>query len=115
MTWNPLSWLPFTRNGRQTLIYLTLAGCGPALSYMVWHILDVVEKFPGAGAEQRLSSYVELAQYVFWSLVIIVMALAAFVSIRALKISKNGFEMDAQDREGETIHDGDSVTVTKDA
>jgi hypothetical protein len=111
MKWySPLSWLPYTREGRQTLIYLVLAGCGPALCFCLMWILQVVETFPGASGEQRLAAYVELAKPMGWSLIIIVLALACFVSIRSIK-GPGGFE--AQGRDDEPIKSGDAVVVTK--
>ena len=99
MKWyNPLTWLPYTRPGRQTLIYIVLALCGPALTVCIMHILDVVEKFPDTTGEARLTAYVELAKPLTWSLLIIVVALACFVSIRAIKIGPDGLEASSRDQ-----------------
>jgi len=95
---------PFTREGRQTLVYITLAGCGPALTACIMWALSVIEKFPGASAEQRLDRYVELAYPLTWGLLLIVLALACFVSIRAVKLEagKDGVKLDASgDGDGE--------------
>lgn len=87
MKWyNPLTWFPFARAARQTLIYIVLALSGPALTICVMWTLEVVERFAGVSAERRLEAYVELAKPLGWSLLIIIVALACFVSIRAIKI-----------------------------
>lgn len=106
MKWyNPFTWIPFTRAGRQTLIYLALFGCGPALTWCIMRTLDVVEKFPNTTGEARLAAYVELAKPLTWSLLIIIVALACFVSIRAIKIGKDGLEAESQENP-----DGESDT-----
>lgn len=110
MTFNPLTWLPFTREGRQTLIYIVLALCGPALTGCIMWALKVVETFPGTTGEQRLNAYVKLSEPIGWSLLIIVTALACFVSIRSIK-GPGGTEV--QGRDDDAIRDGDQVTVSK--
>lgn len=78
---------PFTREGRQTLVYLVFAGCGPALTLVVmWAMSKALEHESLFGTFSRLSTIVAV------SLLIIVTGLAMFVSIRAVKISKDGFE-----------------------
>lgn len=84
--------VPFTRDGRQTLIYLTFAGCGPALTALVLWSLSVIRVFPGADAATRLAKFADLAMLVGLALLVIVLALACFVSIRAIKIGKDGIE-----------------------
>ena len=111
MTWNPLTWIPWLRDGRQTLIYVTLALCGPALTACIMWALNVVEHFPGADGEARLAAYVDLAKPLTWALMVIVLALACFVSIRAIKVGRDGIS--AEGREDDVVHDGDQVTVTK--
>lgn len=93
MRWyNPLTWLPYTREGRQTLIYLALAGCGPALTVVMVWAMQVIRDWNEASAAARLDKFATLAYLIGASLLIIVTALACFVSIRAVKISKDGFE-----------------------
>jgi len=77
---------PFTREGRQTLVYLSLAGAGPATSGINLWAMSV------AADAGQWSSFHSLAMTNGMSNGIIVTALAMFVSIRAIKISKNGFE-----------------------
>lgn len=115
MTWNPLTWIPWTRLGRQTLLTMVFALCGPALTACIMWLLNVVETFPGATGQERLDAYVKLAQPVGWSLIIIVVALAAYISIRSIKAGKDGIEATSfGEDEAEPIKSGDSVTVTKD-
>ena len=100
MKWyNPFTWVPFSQDGRQTLVYLALAGCGPALLGAMlgtgFTALDVIRNWPDAAAEQRLDAYAILAgqiiAFVGWALMTIVLALACFVSIRAISFNiKNG-------------------------
>lgn len=98
MKWyNPWTWVPFTHQGRQTLIYITLALCGPALTFCIMWALSVVEQFPGTSGEARLAAYVELAKPMTWALLIIVVALACFVSIRAIRIGKDGLSAEGGD------------------
>ena len=87
-----MSLFPFTREGRQTLVYLTLAGCGPALTFVIVWALGVIRDFNGADAAQRLDKFATLATIIASALVIIVIALSCFVSIRAIKIGKDGIE-----------------------
>lgn len=77
---------PFTREGRQSLIYIVLAGCGPALTLVVIWAMSLTER---AG---QWAIFASLADKVAWGLLLIVLALACFVSIRAIKIGKNGIE-----------------------
>lgn len=94
MSWNPITWFPFTREGRQTLMYLVTAGCGVALTACVMWTLKIIETFPETPGQARLDAYVALAQPLGWALLIIVVAHACFVSIRAVKIKagKDGID-----------------------
>lgn len=79
---------PFTREGRQTLIYLSFAGAGPALSgIQIWAMLQAMR----AGQWKVFS---DLAMVNAAGQFLVVLALTAFVSIRAIKIGKGGLEMD---------------------
>lgn len=86
---------PFTRDGRQTLIYLMAAFCAPVLTALVWWAMKL------AAGSAQWTIFGRLADKVALALLISSITFAAFVSIRALKVGKNGFEMDAQDREGD--------------
>ena len=92
MNWNPISWWPFTRDGRQTLVYLVFAGCGPALTVVVIWAMRVIRDWTGASVADRLDKFASLAMVIGAALLIITIALACFVSIRAVKIGKDGIE-----------------------
>jgi hypothetical protein len=84
-------WVPFTHEGRQTLIYLIFAGAGPALTLVGLVILEKTEK---AGQWDIFGSQ---ARMFGWSLFVIVAGLGMFVSIRGFKISREGAEFSAKD------------------
>ena len=102
---------PFTRAGRQTLVYVALAGCGPVLTLFVYWAMVTVRDFAGAPPAIRLARFAHLADYIAVSLLIIVVALACFVSIRAVKIGKDGLEATANDN-GEDQPTLTTVTAT---
>lgn len=78
---------PLTRDGRQTLVYLVFAGSGPALTgVVVWAMVKALER------TALFDTFSKLSFVVAASLFVIVTGLAMFVSIRAVKISKDGFE-----------------------
>lgn len=91
-----LPWFPFTREGRQTLVYLVMAGCGPALTGVVIWAMYVVRWWPDASPDARLDKFAQLALCVAAALIIIVIALSCFVSIRAIKggVGKDGVQFD---------------------
>lgn len=76
---------PFTHEGRQTLIYLVFAGSGPALTALVLWIMRE------ALARRLFGVFGNMAWLVGWSLFVIVCGLGMFVSIRAIKLGKDGF------------------------
>jgi len=78
---------PLTREGRQTLIYLTFAFAGPALTgIVIWAMVAALEH------TALWPTFRDLALIVAAALMIVVMGLACFVSIRAIKIGKDGIE-----------------------
>lgn len=78
---------PFTREGRQTLVYLVFAGCGPSLTLLVMWAMN-----QSLGQPKLWPTFTRLATIVAVALLIITIALGMFVSIRALKISRGGIE-----------------------
>lgn len=115
MNWNPITWWPWSRGGRQTLLTLVFALCGPALTACLMWILDVVRTFPGASADKRLDAYAELAKPVGWSLLIITVALACYISIRSFKAGPTGIEAESNDNgdDPEPLKTGDTVQLDK--
>jgi len=96
---------PLTLGGRQTLVYLVFAGCGPSLTAIVVWAMVTVRDFAGATALDRLDKFATLAILIAAALMVIVVALACFVSIRAIKLGKSGLE-------AESNGGGDAVTTT---
>lgn len=101
---------PFTHDGRQTLIYLIFSGAGPALCLIGIYVLSRTEL---AG---QWAIYAEMARTFGWSLFVIVSGLGMFVSIRAIKIGKDGLDFSSKDPEptvvlqpGETAQAADEV------
>ena len=105
---------PLSRAGRQTLVYLCLAGSGPALTGIIIWALVTVRDWAGVDAAVKLARFATLTTYIAVSLLIIVIALACFVSIRAVKIGKDGIEAESNDNgsEGSSTVATASVTVT---
>lgn len=97
---------PLTRGGLQTLVYLVFAGAGPSLTLVVmWAMIEALKR------TALFDTFSHLAMIVAVSLLIIVTGLAMFVSIRAVKIGKDGFE--ASGGEGQAVQQ--TVDVIKDA
>ena len=97
-----MSRFPFSRDGRQTLVYCVMAGCGPALTSVVIWAMYVIRWWPDASADARLDKFAQLALCVAASLIIIVIALSCFVSIRAIKldVGRDGVSADVSGAEG---------------
>ena len=77
---------PLTREGRQTTIYLVFAGSGPILTaIIVWAMLRALDV-------HLFGTFRDLALIVAASLFVIITGLAMFVSIRAIKVGRDGFE-----------------------
>lgn len=105
MKWyNPFSWVPYSHEGRQTLVYLVFAGAGPALTCVViWAMLRALDA-------QLPKTFSNLALVVAACLLIITTGLAMFVSIRAVKLGKDGFSAEGG---GEPLKSGDKVVLEK--
>lgn len=104
-----VAWFPFTRAGRQTFIYLMIGLCGPALTILGWWAMETVRDFPGTTGTERLEVYARLATMVMVGLLVIIVALSCFVSIRAIKIGAGGIE--AKGRGGEDHYDSDPPII----
>lgn len=96
MSWNPLSWFPWTRAGRQTLIYLSFALSGPAITALV------IAAMLWALEYRQFDTFGTLALIVGGALLISVSGLAVFVSLRAIKLGRDGFEVSGSPNEGES-------------
>jgi zinc transporter ZupT len=83
---------PFTQEGRQTLVYLVFAGSGPVLTaFTAWAMYEALRQ----GWE---ATFANLAYTVAACLLIIVTGLAMFVSIRAVRLGKDGFSAEGGDK-----------------
>jgi hypothetical protein len=91
-------------------VYLVFAGAGPALSALIIWAMVAIRAWGGATAIAKLDRFATLAYIVAGALLIIVAALACFVSIRALKISAHGLEATGSGGDGNA-----TATVTTDA
>lgn len=88
---------PLTHGGRQTLIYLVLAGAGPTLTGVVVWAMVMVRDWTGANPVTKLDAFARLAWWICLALFVIVVALACFVSIRAVRIGRDGLTAEAND------------------
>lgn len=76
---------PFTRAGRSTLVYIAFALSGPSLTLLVlWIMNEAKVRSPWA--------FNTLAWMVGGALLISVSGLAMYVSLRAIKLGRDGFE-----------------------
>jgi zinc transporter ZupT len=105
MKWfNPTRWLPYTHEGRQTLVYLVFAGAGPALTAVViWAMLKSLDF-------KLFQTFSQLALVIAAGMFVVVVGLSMFVSIRAVKLGKDGFSAEGG---GDPIRDGDTLKVEK--
>ncbi len=98
MNWNPLSWFPFTKDGRATLIYVFFALSVPALCGMLVYVLYTIRWFD-APALDRLERFYQIGMRITIAMLLGMLAYAAFVSFRAFKAGKDGVEMNSKDEE----------------
>lgn len=82
---------PFTHEGRQTLIYLMFSLSTVVLTLIVWWAMNefFLARQWGHGAA--------LANKVAWALLMSVGGYACFVSVRAIRLGKDGFGMEGRD------------------
>lgn len=85
------SLFPFTHEGRQTLVYIVLALSGPALTAVVMWAMAITRD------ADQWQIFGSMADKVSWSLFVIVCSLACFVSIRAIRIGKDGASIEGRD------------------
>jgi hypothetical protein len=104
---------PFSHEGRQTLIYVCIAWAAPVLCGMLVWEQSRIEVFPGAAAEQRLARFADISDRVSWGLMVILVAFACFVSIRAIKIGKDGFSAESRDNAASAAQEAADAAQTK--
>lgn len=86
-------WLPYTKEGRQTLVYLTFAGAGPVLTAIViWAMVKAL-------GFRLFDVFANLSYVVAAGLLILITGLSMFVAIRSLKVSKDGLEATGGEKE----------------
>ena len=112
MSWNPITWLPFTKDGRATLIYVFFALSVPALCGMLVYVLYTLRWFD-APALDRLERFYQIGMRITLAMLLGMLAYAAFVSFRAFKAGKDGVEMNSKDEDSDVVRSGDSITVDK--
>lgn len=78
---------PFTHEGRATLVYLMFAGAGPAVMFAIIYGLRTIRDWTGAPAIQRLDRFAEIVDKLGWGMVIVLVTMACFISIRAFKLN----------------------------
>jgi hypothetical protein len=88
---------PFSHEGRQTLVYICLAWAAPIICGMVLWAMRAIRDWGDAPAVDRLNRFADIADRLSWGLVLILVAYACFVSIRAVKIGKDGFSAESRD------------------
>ena len=82
---------PLSKEGRQTLVYLSFAGAGPVLTAVVIWAMAVAQW------NTWRDVFANLAYMVAAGMLTIVTGLAMFVSIRSLKVSRDGLEASGGD------------------
>ena len=81
------SFLPFSLDARASLMYLSFAGGGPAVLIALMINMDTIRNWTGAPAGERLERYADIADKLAWGLLIVLVTLACFISIRAFKFN----------------------------
>lgn len=103
---------PLTFAGRQTLIYVCLALSGPVLTGIVVWALASIRDWKDVDAVTKLARYAALTNYIAIALLIVVIALACFVSIRAIKIGRDGIEAESNNNGSDPATTTLTATVT---
>ena len=102
MKWySPLSWFPWTQEGRATAVYLGFLWSGPTLTALLRWSMGEIEFFPGAAADQRLAAFARLADKVVDGVLLVGIVYACFISIRALKVGASGIDVSGNGDAGE--------------
>lgn len=86
---------PLSQAGRQTLVYLSFAGAGPVIvGVLIWTLFEI-RYWADASPATRLDRFATLADLVAVAHLVVIIALACFVSIRAIRIGKDGIEAES--------------------
>jgi len=93
--------LPFTTDGRATLIYVMFAGAGPAVMGAIIYAMRTIRNWTAAPANQRLDLFAGIADKLAWGLLIVLVTLACFISIRAIRFGKDGFNVNGNGSAGD--------------
>ncbi len=114
MNWNPISWFPFSKDGRATLVYIFFAGSVPVIfGGIIWALSQI--RWFDAPASDRLDKFYQITMWLAYGFLLGMVAYTAFVSIRALKVNwKEGTaSVDSREDDNGTLRDGDQVTLDK--
>lgn len=101
---------PFTAEGRRTLINIALFFAGPVLTLAIVWAMHTIRWWSGLSAELRLERFARLADVLSWGLLLVLLAFASYVSIRAIKVGRDGLE--ATGGSNEAIDDNSTVADT---
>lgn len=93
---------PFTGEGRRTLINLALFFAGPALTIAIIWAMHTIRFWQGLSAELRLERFANLADRLSWGLLLVLLAFATYVSIRAIKVNLKDGTAEAEGGNNET-------------
>lgn len=80
------------------------------LTALVWWAMTVIRGWSEVGALERLDRFAKLSYILAAALMVFVIALACFVSIRAIKVGKDGIEATGSGGDGNA-----SATLSTDA
>lgn len=96
MRWNPLTWFPFTKDGRATLIYIGFFGSMPVLSAIIVYVLYTIRWFD-APAIDRLERFYQIGMRVTLAFLLGTLIYGAFISFRAFHAGKDGIGINSKD------------------
>lgn len=96
MNWRPITWFPFTKDGRATLIYIGFFGSMPILSAIIVYVLYTIRWFD-APAIDRLERFYQIGMRVTLPFLLGTAIYGAFISFRAFHAGKDGLEFNSKD------------------
>ncbi len=117
MKWfNPFTWFPWSQEGRATAVYLGFLWSVPALTALLRWAMGEIATFPGAEAGERLTRFANLADKIVDGVLLGMIVYACFISIRALKVGKDGLDVHGNEDAGagaQIVADAAQVTADK--